>query len=305
MTTTSQLRRPDTTSAVRLTGLVKRFGPVTAVGGLDLSVGAGEVVAFLGPNGAGKTSTIDILLGLSRPTEGRAEVFGLDPAEAVAQGRIAAVMQSGGLLNDLTVGETVRLNASLYRHPRSVAEVLERAGIGEIAGRRVDRCSGGQKQRLRFALALLADPDLLILDEPTTGMDVEARRAFWTSIRQDAAHGRTVLFATHYLDEADTYADRIVMIRQGRVVADGTVSQVRAMAAGRQIRAVLPDADQIALSALPGVSSVQLRGDSVVIDCRDSDAVLRHLLNRTSARDIEVTSHNLEDAFIALTAPGA
>lgn len=300
MTTTPPAHRANA-SAIRLNGLVKTFGSVTAVNGLDLTIGAGEVVAFLGPNGAGKTSTIDIMLGLSRPDEGDAQIFGLDPVEAVAQGRISAVMQSGGLLGDLTVGETVQLNASLYRQSRPVGEVLERAGISQIAGRRVNKCSGGQQQRLRFALALLPDPDLLILDEPTTGMDVEARRSFWTSIREDAAQGRTVLFATHYLDEADSYADRIVMIRQGRVVADGTASQVRAMAAGRQIRAVLPDADQVSLAALAGVSSVEQHGDSVVIDCQDSDFVLRYLLNRTAARDVEVSSRNLEDAFIALT----
>ena len=291
----------DRPVAVELSGLVKSFGAVTAVNGLELDVRAGEVVAFLGPNGAGKTSTIDIMLGLSRPTSGSARIFGLDPAEAVAQGRIAAVMQSGGLLKDLTVLETVQLNASLYRQPRPVAEVMERAGITQIASRRVEKCSGGEKQRLRFALALLPEPDLLVLDEPTTGMDVEARRAFWNAIRQDAAHGRTILFATHYLDEADTYADRIVMIRKGEVVADGTPSQVRGLASGRLVRAVLPGADQVALAALPGVVSVQQRGESVTIECSDSDSVLRHLVTRTDAHDFEVTSRNLEDAFIALT----
>ncbi|GAB6903556.1 ABC transporter ATP-binding protein [Kineosporia succinea] len=292
---------PTTPSAIVLEGLTKTFGTVTAVNGLDLRIGAGEVVAFLGPNGAGKTSTIDMLLGLSRPDGGSVKVFGLDPAEAVAQGRIAAVMQTGGLLKDLTVRETVQLNASLYREARPVREVLERAGIEEIAGRRVGKCSGGEQQRLRFALALLPEPDLLVLDEPTTGMDVEARRAFWGAIRQDAAAGRTILFATHYLDEADAYADRIVMIRKGAVVADGTASQIRGMASGRQVRAVLPGADQVALAALPGVTSVQQQGDSVTLRCNDSDAVLRYLVTRTDAHDFEVTSRNLEDAFIALT----
>ncbi|GAA3624183.1 ABC transporter ATP-binding protein [Kineosporia mesophila] len=291
----------ETLPAVQLSGLVKSFGAVTAVNGLDLTVTPGEVVAFLGPNGAGKTSTIDILLGLSRATRGSVKVFGLDPAQAVAQGRIAAVMQTGGLLKDLTVRETVQLNASLYRQPRPVGEVLERAGITQIAGRRVGKCSGGEQQRLRFALALLPEPDLLVLDEPTTGMDVEARRAFWNAIRQDAAQGRSILFATHYLDEADSYADRIVMIRKGAVVADGTASQVRGMAAGRQVRVVLPGADQVALAALPGVTSVQQRGDSVTIACGDSDSVLRYLITSTTAHDFEVTSRNLEDAFIALT----
>ncbi len=288
-------------AAIELAGLVKRYGDVTAVAGLDLTVRPGEIVAFLGPNGAGKTSTIDILLGLSRPTSGSVTVFGLDPAAAVAQGRIAAVMQTGGLLKDLTVKETVQLTASLFRDPQPVDDVLARAGITGIADRRVDKCSGGEKQRLRFAMALLPEPDLLVLDEPTTGMDVEARRAFWTSIRQDAAQGRTVLFATHYLDEADSYADRIVMVRQGEIVADGTAAEVRSMSSGRSVRATLPGADQFALAGLPGVTTVELRGDTVLIQCQDSDSVLRYLLNHTEAHDLEVTSRNLEEAFIALT----
>ena len=299
----------DGTPAIELNGLVKRFGAVTAVNGLDLIVRPGEIVAFLGPNGAGKTSTIDILLGLSRPSSGEVQVFGLDPQTAVAHGRVAAVMQSGGLLKDLTVKETVRLTASLFRDARPVDEVLERAGITHIADRRVDKCSGGEQQRLRFALALLPEPDLLILDEPTTGMDVEARRAFWAAIRQDAAAGRTVLFATHYLDEADSYADRIVMVRQGQIVADGTAAQVRAMASGRTVRATLAGGShntvRAALADRPGVTSVELRGDTVLIRCEDSDAVLRYLLDHTEAHDLEVTSHNLEDAFIALTGTGS
>jgi ABC-2 type transport system ATP-binding protein len=293
-----------TEPAIDLTGLVKRFGDVTAVAGLDLRVRPGEIVAFLGPNGAGKTSTIDILLGLSRPTDGSVRVFGLDPDVAVAHGRVAAVMQTGGLLKDLTVKETVQLTASLFRDPRPVDEVLRRAGITAIGDRRVGKCSGGEQQRLRFALALLPEPDLLVLDEPTTGMDVEARRAFWAAIREDAAAGRTVLFATHYLDEADAYADRIVMVRKGEIVADGTAAEVRAMASGRTVRAALPGADgavRAAIAGLPGVTSVELRADTVLIRCQDSDAVLRYLLAETPAHDLEVTAHNLEDAFIALT----
>ena len=291
----------EAASAIELTGLVKRFGDVTAVAGLDLVIRPGEIVAFLGPNGAGKTSTIDMMLGLSRPTAGSVQVFGLDPATAVAHGRVAAVMQTGGLLKDLTVKETVQLTGSLFRDPRPVDEVLHRAGITAIADRRVAKCSGGEQQRLRFAMALLPEPDLLVLDEPTTGMDVEARRAFWTAIREDAAAGRTVLFATHYLDEADVYADRIVMVRKGQIVADGTASEVRAMASGRTVRADLPGADQAALAALPGVTSVEQRGDRVLVQAQDSDVVLRYLLNHTAAHDLEVTAHNLEDAFIALT----
>ncbi len=291
--------------AVLLNGLVKRFGTgdrrVTAVDGVDLAVRPGEIVAFLGPNGAGKTTTIDMMLGFSKPDEGEVQILGGTPAEAIAQGRIAAVLQTGGLLKDLTVAETVRLTASLFPSARPADEVLERAGIADIADRRVGSCSGGQQQRLRFALALLPDPDLLLLDEPTTGMDVEGRRDFWSAIRADAGRGRTVMFATHYLEEADEYADRIVLIRRGHIVADGTPAHVKSLAAGRTVRATLPDADQVALLGVPGVTSVEVRGDTVLLRTSDSDATARFLLTQTSARDLEVTAHSLEDAFIALT----
>ncbi|MDG4799344.1 ABC transporter ATP-binding protein [Micromonospora sp. WMMD980] len=292
----------DTAPAVELAGLTKTYGPVTAVDGLSLRITPGEVVAFLGPNGAGKTTTVDMLLGLARPDAGTVRLFGGTPTDAVRHGRVAAVMQTGGLLKDLTVAETVRMTAHFYGHTRPVVEVLERAGIAEIADRPVGKCSGGQQQRLRFALALLPDPELMVLDEPTTGMDVEGRRDFWQAIRADARSGRTVLFATHYLDEADAYADRIVLVRQGRVVADGTTAEIKNLAAGRVVRATLPGADQAALAALPGVRSVEVRGDAILVHSEDSDVVARHLLTRTDARDLEITSRNLEDAFLALTA---
>ena len=294
----------DAVPAVALHGLTKRFGAVTAVDGLDLAIQPGEIVAFLGPNGAGKTSTIDMVLGLSRPDGGTAEVFGMAPRTAVAHGLVTAVMQTGGLLKDLTVAETVELAAALFAHTRPVAEVLQRAGLAEIAGRRVGRCSGGEQQRLRFAMALLPEPELIILDEPTTGMDVEGRREFWSAIRADAELGRTVVFATHYLDEADAYADRIVLVSRGRVVADGTAAQIKALSAGRMVTATWEDvgtADALALRRLPGVEDVELRGDTVLIRAADSDAVARHLLTTTPARDLQITSRGLEDAFLALT----
>ena len=289
------------TPAVHLRGLTKRFGSVTAVDNLDLRIEPGEVVAFLGPNGAGKTTTIDMMLGLARPTAGSVEVYGHAPTEAVARGRIAAVMQTGDLLKDVSVAEIVQMTASFFSRTRPVTEVLERAGIADIANRRVAKCSGGQQQRLRFALALLPDPDLMVLDEPTTGMDVEGRRDFWNAIRADAQAGRTVLFATHYLEEADAYADRIVLIRKGQVVADGTASEVKALAAGRQVRATLPGADEVRLAALPGVDRAEVRGGTVLLHTNDSDGVARYLLTQTPARDLEITSRNLEDAFLALT----
>src|SRR4051812_33768641 len=251
--------------AVQLSGVTKDFGPVHAVRGIDLMLEPGEIVAFLGPNGAGKTTTIDMVLGLSQPTTGSVEVLGLAPRQAIARGLVSAVMQTGGLLKDLSVRETVAYTASLFASAASVDQVLRTAGIEAVADRKVGKCSGGEQQRLRFAMALLPDPALLLLDEPTTGMDVEGRRAFWSAIRQDAAKGRTVLFATHYLEEADQYADRIVLISQGRIVADGTGSQIKAMAAGRTVRATLPRADAETLSLLAGVEGVDIRGDAVYV----------------------------------------
>jgi ABC-2 type transport system ATP-binding protein len=274
---------------------------VHAVRGVDLALEQGEIVAFLGPNGAGKTTTIDMLLGLTRPTSGSVEVLGLEPRQAIAHGLVSAVMQTGGLLKDLTVRETVQYTASLFTVTTPITEVLARAGIEGIADRKVGKCSGGEQQRLRFAMALLSDPALLLLDEPTTGMDVEGRRAFWSSIRADAERGRTVLFATHYLEEADQYADRIILISKGRIVADGTGSQIKALAAGRTVRATLPDADAGKLSALGGVDSVDVRGDTVYVHARDTDLVARYLLTETPAHDLEITARGLEEAFLSLT----
>jgi ABC-2 type transport system ATP-binding protein len=296
--------RTGVVPAIRLDGVTKNFGAVQAVRGLDLTIGQGEVVAFLGPNGAGKTSTIDIVLGLSRPSTGDVSVLGLDPRTAIARGLVAAVMQTGGLLKDLTVRETVEYAASLFSSSEPVEEVLVRAGIAGIADRRVGKCSGGEQQRLRFAMALLPDPALLLLDEPTTGMDVEGRRAFWSAIRADAERGRTVLFATHYLDEADAYADRIILVSRGQIVADGSAAAVKALAAGRTVRATLPqvtDQDVRTISALPGVDAVEVRGESLLVHSSDTDTVARHLLNHTPARDLEIVSRGLEDAFLALT----
>jgi ABC-2 type transport system ATP-binding protein len=287
--------------AVSLDSIHKNFGHVQAVQDVTLQVESGEIVAILGPNGAGKTTTIDMILGLSTPTSGHVSVYGLQPRQAISRGLISAVMQTGGLLKDLTVAETVEYTASLFAHTESAQEVLSRAGITQIADRRVAKCSGGEQQRLRFALALLSDPELLVLDEPTTGMDVEGRRNFWAAIRKDAEQGRTVLFATHYLEEADAYADRIVLLRHGKIVADGTAAQIKAMASGRTVRATLPDADEGVLRGLAGVEAVELRGDTVLIHTNDSDAAARYLLTQTSAHDLEIAARGIEEAFLALT----
>ena len=289
--------------AVRLDGVTKDFGDVHAVRGIDLQIQPGEMVAFLGPNGAGKTTTIDLVLGLSHPTVGEVEVFGMAPRQAIARGLVAAVMQTGGLLKDLTVRETVRYTASLFADTKPVDAVLESAGISEIAGRKVARCSGGEQQRLRFAMALLSNPVLLLLDEPTTGMDVEGRRSFWSAIREDASQGRAVLFATHYLEEADLYADRIVLISNGCIVADGTGSEIKALTSGRTVRATWERPEVDALTRLGGVEHVEVRGEQVYVHGQDSDLVARYLLTETTARDLEITSHGLEDAFLRLTGP--
>jgi ABC-2 type transport system ATP-binding protein len=293
--------RAGSMPAVRISGVTKDFGAVHAVRGIDLTLEQGEIVAFLGPNGAGKTTTIDMVLGLSHPTTGEVEVLGLQPRQAISHGLVSAVMQTGGLLKDLTVRETVQYTASLFAASTPIDEVLRRAGIQSLADRKVGKCSGGEQQRLRFAMALLSDPALLLLDEPTTGMDVEGRRAFWSAIRNDAEKGRTVLFATHYLEEADQYADRIVLISKGRIVADGTGSQIKALATGRTVRATLPNADAGRLAELDGVEAVDVRGDAVYVHAKDTDAVARYLLTETTAHDLEITARGLEEAFLSLT----
>jgi len=295
--------------AIELRDLHRSFrtkaGTVEAVRGIDLTVHPGEVVAMLGPNGAGKTTTLDMVLGLTEPSSGTARTCGLPPRQAVTAGRVSAVLQTGGLLHDLTVRETVVLMASMYDHPSPVDDVLARAGLDGLERRMVSKCSGGEQQRLRFALALLPDPDLLILDEPTAGMDVTARREFWTAMHAEAEQGRTVVFATHYLEEADAFADRIVLIAGGRVVADGTTAEIRARAAGRTVSATLP-LDRIAeavdlLCRDPAAADVTVQGDRLRIVARDSDAVARTLLTRLDARDLEVVSGSLDEAFVAIT----
>ncbi|MFK4791649.1 ABC transporter ATP-binding protein [Microbacterium sp. ZW T5_56] len=297
----TDLSRTAAPPAISARGLVKRFGGFTAVDGVDLHIEQGEVVAFLGPNGAGKTTTIDMLLGLSQPDQGSVHLFGETPRAAIGRGLVSAVMQTGGLLSDVTVRDTLRMTASLFANSTSVEEALQRAGIAEIADRKVGKCSGGQQQRLRFAMALLSDPGLIVLDEPTTGMDVEGRHSFWQAIHADAQRGRTVVFATHYLEEADRYANRIILIRKGQIVADGTTAEIKAMASGRTVEAELAGADQAILSALPGVDAVEIQGNRVIIRAADSDAVARYLLTQTDARDVTITSQNLEQAFLALT----
>jgi ABC-2 type transport system ATP-binding protein len=287
---------------IELVGLSKSFGTVRAVRDVDLRVRPGETVALLGPNGAGKSSTIDLMLGLSQPDGGRVSIFGQTPAQAVAAGRICGMLQVGSLVPYLTVRELLRSIASLYPNALGVDEVVELTGIADFADRRTNKLSGGQTQRARFAVALVSNSDLLVLDEPTVAMDVEGRHQFWTTMRGIAATGKTVLFATHYLEEADSYADRIVLMAHGRIVADGPTTQIKALVGLRTIRATLPGVAPADLRVLPGVSSVQLRGDAIVLACEDSDTAIRALLHSfPAARDIEIAGAGLEQAFLQLT----
>jgi ABC-2 type transport system ATP-binding protein len=290
-------------AAVYIAGLHKHYGDVRAVDGIDLVIAPGEVVALLGPNGAGKSTTVDMLIGLTRPDAGEVRVFGKEPVRAVAEGAIGAMLQNGTLLDDATVEETVGMIASLHRKPMPVAEALRRAGVDDLENRRCTKLSGGQKQRVRFAVALVSNPDLLVLDEPTAAMDVGTRREFWGSMREFTDAGRTVLFATHYLDEAEEFADRVILMRAGRVVADGSVAKVRETASGRTISAVLPDVRTDELSLLPGVVEATRRADRIQLTCADSDAALRALLSTYhQVQDIEISAAGLEEAFLALTA---
>ncbi len=288
--------------SIELQGLTKSFGSVHAVREIDITIPRGETLALLGPNGAGKSTTIDMLLGLTMPDGGTVSLFGMEPTAAVDAGAIGAMLQTGGLVRDLSVRELVTVMGSLYPNPLDVDEVLDLTGIGEFAGRRTQKLSGGETQRTRFALALVSNPELLVLDEPTVAMDVEGRHAFWSAMRAFAAGGKTVVFATHYLEEADAYADRVVLMAHGRIVADGSPTEIKAMVGSRRIRATLPGADLDALAALPGVTTADAHGDSIALACSDSDTAIRALLARhPEVRDIEVGGAGLEEAFLTLT----
>jgi ABC-2 type transport system ATP-binding protein len=295
---------------IRLRGLAKSFpgpdGAIEAVRDVDVEISAGETVALLGPNGAGKSTTIDMLLGLLAPDRGSVSVFGSSPSEAVARGGVGAMLQTGALIRDLSVRELIAMMASLYPAPMDVEEVLELTGVAEIAAQRTQKLSGGQTQRVRFAVALVSNPELLVLDEPTVAMDVEGRRGFWTTMRAFAARGKTIVFATHYLEEADAYADRAVLMARGRIVADGPTTEIKAMVGTRTIRATLPGVDLDALASLAGVSAAERHGEVVILSCTDSDAAIRTLLaDHPQARDIEITAAGLEQAFLELTVDAA
>jgi ABC-2 type transport system ATP-binding protein len=290
-----------TEPAVRFSGAVKAFGSVRAVDGMDLEIGRGEAVALLGRNGAGKSTAIGLLLGLDTPDAGEVRLFGGPPERAVRQGRVGAMLQDGRPVPRVTVRELVAFVARTYPAPMPVDEALELAGLTDLARRRIDRLSGGQAQRVRFAVALAGNPELLVLDEPTAALDVEARRAFWESMRGYARRGNTVLFSTHYLEEADENADRIVVVDRGRIAADGSAERIKSAAGGNLVGVDLAGAGSAGLRLLPGVTSVEIRGDRARLRTTDSDATVVALAERGAIRGLEVTAASLEDAFLTLT----
>lgn len=297
--------------AVAVRDLTKTFpsrsGEVRAVDNLSLTLEPGQVVAFLGPNGAGKTTTLDMLLGLTQPTAGSIEVFGHRPHDAIQRGLVGATLQDGTLGPGLTVRQTLTVLASLHTHPLPVEELLERAELTALASRKVAALSGGERQRLRLAAALLPDPRLLILDEPTTGMDVTARAAFWDTMHALASSGeRTLVFATHYLQEASDFADRIVIMKNGRLVADGTLAQLRSAHEVTTVTASWPSSDdgaaRVELAALlrPVAGSIEdssLDAGELTIRTRDSDAVARLLLTASPATNLTITPVSLDTLF--------
>ncbi|MEU1626193.1 ABC transporter ATP-binding protein [Streptomyces sp. NPDC020096] len=289
--------------AVRFSQVNKTFGQVKAVHDVNLDLHPGETVALLGPNGAGKSTTLDLLLGLRNADSGTVEVFGTTPARAIAQGRVGAMLQSGGLMEEVKVRELVKLACDLHPKAYPVQQVLEHAGITEIADRMVNKLSGGQEQRVRFALATAGANDLIILDEPTTGMDVTVRQSFWATMREQAAQGRTVLFATHYLEEADAIADRVIVLHRGRILADGSAAEIKAKAGARRIVFDIEgQLDEAALRGLPFLTSLSVSGRTVRIQSTDADATTHAIYGLgLYPRNLEVAGLGLEQAFIAIT----
>jgi ABC-2 type transport system ATP-binding protein len=279
----------------------KSFGSVRALMDFNFQVRAGELTALLGPNGAGKTTAIKLLLGLARPTSGRVSVFGADPSDAAARTRVGAMLQVGRVPETLRVAEHIDLFSSYYPNPLPISETLTIAGLTDLPNRKFGDLSGGQKQRVLFALAICGNPDLLFLDEPTVGLDVEARHLLWQEIRNLLDRGKTVVLTTHYLEEADALADRVAVINKGSIIAEGTPAEIKSRTAGKKIRCITQLSEAV-IRKIKGVIEVHADRKSVVIQSNDPESVLRGLLSLDlEISGIEVTSAGLEDAFLALT----
>ncbi|MPY67461.1 ABC transporter ATP-binding protein [Deinococcus sp. SDU3-2] len=293
-------------NAIELSGVDKRFGAVEALRDLTLDVRAGELTALLGPNGAGKTTAISLMLGLARPTSGKVRVLGGDPQAGGVRSQIGSMPQESAIPQALTVREAVTLFARLYPEPLTVDAALDLADLRGVAGRRAGALSGGQARRLAFALAVVGDPEVLFLDEPTTGMDAASRLAFWHAAEGLKTQGRTILLTTHYLEEAERTADRVVVMNAGSVLADGTPESLRGRVATGRVR-FTSDLVLTELRALPGVESVEVnpRGHAD-LRTREPEALVRALVQSgTPFTELEVTRASLEDAFLSLTAPVA
>jgi len=285
-----------------LSNVTKRYKATTALDGLDLALRPGEVVALLGPNGAGKSTAVRLMLGLIAPTEGAVRVFGGDPRTPEARMRVGAMLQVGRIPESLRVREHIDLFRSYYPRPLEYEEVVRIAKLEGIEDRQFAQLSGGQKQRVLFGLALCGDPDLVFLDEPTVGMDIESRRALWDEVRELARRGKTVLLTTHYLEEGDALANRIVVINKGRVVSEGTPAEIKGQTAGRKIRCRTRLSLEV-LHALPGVTSVAEDREAVIVTATLVEDVVREMLLRDDALShLEIASPALEDAFLELTA---
>jgi len=279
----------------------KNYGEVRALRGVDFEVRAGELVALLGPNGAGKTTAVKLLLGLMPPNAGRVRVFGGDPTNPENRIRTGAMLQVGRVPETLRVREHIDLFSSYYQNPMPATDVLAAAGLAQLGNRKFADLSGGQRQRVLFALAICGNPDLLFLDEPTVGLDVEARRMLWDEIRQLVNCGKTVLLTTHYLQEADALADRIAVINQGEIVAEGTPAEIKAKTSGKRIRCVTTLAIDT-VRRIPGVLGIRQDRDAMEIDAAHAEPIVRELMTRDpQLSGLEIASAGLEEAFLALT----
>jgi ABC-2 type transport system ATP-binding protein len=288
--------------AVELIDAHKSYGSVQALKGVDVTIPRGELVAMLGPNGAGKTTSINLMLGLRKPTSGEVKLFGLDPNDRRARSRCGVMLQESGVPDTLTVRELVELFGSYYPHPMAPERAIALAGLEEQARRAAGKLSGGQRQRLYFALAVCGDPDLIFFDEPTVGMDVESRRGFLDAIREFAKAGKTIVLTTHYLEEADELAERVVVIDRGVVVADASPAEIKSRVVGKRVSFTTPrPLSEADLSGLP-CSGLEITGSRVRMFSKAPEAVLRDLFDRgVEIGDLTVAGADLEEAFLAIT----
>lgn len=297
----SSQTKPAGATVASLQAVSKNYGQVKALNNVQLSVRAGELLALLGPNGAGKTTAVKLLLGLASPNAGQVSVFGGNPTQPEVRMRIGAMLQVAKVPETLRVREHLDLFSSYYLNPLPMTEVLAAAGLQEIKDRKFGELSGGQRQRVLFALAICGNPDIVFLDEPTVGLDVEARRMLWEQIRKLVSRGKTILLTTHYLQEADALADRVVVINKGEIIAEGTPAEIKAQTSGKKIRCISKLPIEL-VRTLPGVIEVKADREAIEINAKDAETVVRELLLRDGTLSgLEITSAGLEEAFLALT----